>query len=165
MTQQDLQQFITPSIIDLGTLADGDVREVKIENNSPFEFECFELSCGCIGELTLQKTLATVKVTASTVGTNSGTYMLLKIGDRYAQLHHTPNGPKFYDPINKNWIDNEDVPENPEKVAVFSFSHTITLYMNDGQPIYRIKETGQLEMNPEKSRLYIPVRYLAVKDN
>lgn len=163
MNAAELQQFITPTSIDKGILIEGDVFEVEIENNSPYDFQAYQLSCGCIGEVVMEARKVRVKTTAAVVGSHQSQMMYLKVGDRYAQLHHTSSGPKFFDPVAKTWIPNEEVPAEPEKVPVLGFSHTITLYFDDGQDMLVIAPNGELRSNPEKSTMYIPVRYMMIQ--
>lgn len=162
MTQQELQQFISPYDVNKGYVVEGDQVEFELKNNSPFEYQCFESSCGCFGELELLPNSLKVSLKASATGQGS-TYEMLKIGNRYAQLHNTPQGPRFYDPMASVWIPNEEVPEAPEKAAVFQFYQTITLWMEDGLPIYDITPQGQLTLNASKSRIVVPVKFLIIK--
>lgn len=163
MNQQQLQQFITPFEINKGTVLEGTQVEFEIMNNSPFDFLCFEQSCGCLGKADLLPKSFKGSLTASMSGTYVSNEQFLKIGDRLVQMHHTPKGIKFYDPFNSQWLENEEVPENPEKVAVANFHQSITLWLDDGADIYRISPTGQLETNPDKNRIVIPIRFVVVK--
>lgn len=163
MTQQELQQFISPLEINRGTLIEGADVEFEIINNSPYPFQCYEQSCGCLGTADLQPTSFKGALKAKGAGVHASTMQMLKAGDRYVQLHHTQAGPKFYDPINKEWVPNEQIPEQPEKVPVLNFHQTITLWFDDGEDFYKISPTGQLETNPAKSRVVIPIKFLVVK--
>lgn len=164
MNQQELQQFITPYDINKGVVVEGDLIEFEIKNNSPYPFLCYEYSCACLGvpEMT-DKSLKT-SFPASTGGTYASTQQFLKVGDKYVQLHTTQNGPRFYDPIHSEWVPNEDIPSSPDKVPVVTFHQTLTLWLDDGQEFYRINPTTkQLETNPDKNRIVIPVRFLVIK--
>lgn len=164
MNQQELQQFITPYEIVRGVVLEGDKIEFEIKNTSPFPFMAFEQSCGCLGLAELGDWSFKGAFNASLAGTQSSTFMYLKVGEnRYAQMQHTPKGPWFYDPIKKEQIPNEEIPENPEKVPVANFYQTITLWLDDGEDIYRIGPNKQLETNPNKNRIIIPIRFLMIK--
>jgi hypothetical protein len=143
-------------------VVEGDVFEVEIVNNSPYDFQAYQLSCGCVGEVVLDKRTVRVKSTAAGTGTAQSSHTYLKVGDRYAQMHHSSSGPKFFDPIAKTWIPNEEIPAEPEKVAAVNFAHTITLYMDDGEEFVQVHESGELRSNPEKSMLILPVRYTMI---
>lgn len=162
MNQQELQQFFTPFNVNKGTVVEGTLVEFEVKNNSPFPLLCYEQSCGCFNaeltELSFKGSL-----TASISGAYASTYQLLKAGDRYVQLHHTKNGPKFYDPVNSVYVPNEEIPDNPEEAKVVNFYQTVTLWLDDGLDIYRVSPKGQLEINPDKNRIVVPIQFLVIK--
>lgn len=163
MNQQELQQFVTPYDINHGYVLEGQVVEFEIKNNSPFPFLAYEASCQCIGDMVMGERTFKASLTVSAAGAQGSTHMLLKAGDRFVQLHHGKNGPAFFDPVAKEWIDADQVPAEPEKVPVLSFHQTVTLWMDDGEDIFTIGEDKQLKLNPNKSRLIVPVKFMIVK--
>lgn len=163
MTHQELQQFIKPNEVKRGTVVEGTEIDFEIVNNSPFPYLCYEQSCGCLGIADLQPQVFKGSVKAAASGSYGSTYEMLVIGDRYVQLHNTHKGPKFFDPMAEVWLDNQEIPENPVKAQVFKFNQTITLWLDDGEDIYRINPNGQLETNPNKSRMVVPISFLVVK--
>ncbi len=164
MNQQELQQFVTPYDINKGYVVEGQEVEFEIKNISPYSFLAFEPSCECIGNMVMEERSfkATLKVTAS--GSHGSTHMLLKAGDRFVQLHQGKEGIKFFDPVAKEWVDSDTVPAEPEKVPVLSFHQTITFWFDDGEEIYYVDPTTKrLGINPNKSRLIVPVKFMIVK--
>ena len=165
MTQQELQQFVSPFQVNKGFLLEGQEVPFELINSGPFDFLAFEMSCNCLGSPVLEPTKFSGLLVASTVGLAGSTYEMFKVGDSYAQIHHTAKGPVLYDPIQNKRFEGEvpdDLTSLP-KVPVFKFHQSITLWFDDGEDFYQVMENKQLTINPNKNRLIVPISFMVIK--
>ncbi len=162
MNVNELRNFVTPFEIDKGIVVEGENLSFILENTSPVDFLGYEASCGCLGKIVFAKD----KIECDLVATASGSYgssyeMLTNDGEYYQQVNMVGKGPQFQNIKTKKWL--SEVPSEFTKATVFNFYQTITVWFDDGVPSHIVTPDGVFQINPEKARLVIPVKFLGIK--
>ncbi|HEY3525788.1 MAG TPA: hypothetical protein VGK47_06305 [Nitrososphaeraceae archaeon] len=153
MTAQEIKKQIKPSTIDGGVVRNGDSVPFALVNESPYDFEFYTKSCGCVGTISLSPRGITGNVKADYH--KSGLFLYVVDG-QYCQKIEKPTGDQYFN-VNTNTV-LSDPKEISEPVNAYIFSQSIQVYFKDGKNQYAISPDGE-QVKGEQLSITVPIKF------
>lgn len=158
MTAQEIKKQVKPSTIDGGVVKAGQEVPFALTNDSPYDFEFYTKSCGCVGKIVL--TPRTISGNVKAEYHKSGMQLFLVDG-KYCQKIDKTEGAQYFD-VMTNTILN-DPKEIGEPVSAHIFSQSIQVYFKDGKDQNKVSPDGE-QIVGDKLKITVPIKFWVLEN-
>jgi hypothetical protein len=157
---------VSPNLVRLGVLKDGDTVSFVINNEHDIPFEGYVQGCSCLGTIertdTELKCDLIAKFEKGLISDNGSPIAVVTDGTNYYRALPFGQGKRAY---NLNTNQYEDIPlEGLQPVVASKFDQIIVAHFKDGEPNMYYNPMGKYEDNPAKQKANIKVVFYIIKD-